>query len=599
MKSCFENRKGDATVLERLQEWGALLQGRVCSGFVSGQRTIRERSSAHRTQGPDLGHRQPAEGALLASPVSLGDASHGGLRRLDCVLAPTKAAVLQKHAELEAQQTPKTTWDRLLGKAADPGRRHPLYNTSPYTFARLLGDVERHWSGPVRVLGGAGTGKTVVAMHRARWLAAGLIADGKAGRVLFTTFTRNLATDIRNNLTKICSSEELQRIEVVNLDRWVMNFLKTQGLQVRVFNRESKDAAWSLAMDMADTSLGLNEHFYREEWKDVVLANGCRSRDDYLKARRVGRGTGLNRERRAKIWPVFDALRAEFRQQGLWEPEEAKQAAADLLKDSSCSPRFASVVVDEAQDLDVASFELIRALAGEPHANDLFIVGDPHQRIYGKPVVLGRCGIEIRGRSRKLRINYRTTEETRVWATAVLNGLDFDDLDGGADPASDYRSLLHGDEPLIQQCEDPDEEERLLVALLHQIKGEQGSLASTCITARTSLVIDRLGQLLQAKGIQSRVIEADEADNPSDPSVRLATMHRVKGLEFDQVLIPGLDSDQMPLKNQLSHRPDQVSRELFEQQERSLLHVAATRAKKRVVLSYSNCPSPLIQPFSV
>ncbi|MYA90466.1 MAG: AAA family ATPase, partial [Synechococcus sp. SB0663_bin_10] len=116
--------------------------------------------------------------------------------------------------------------------------------------------VERDWNGSVRVLGGAGTGKTVVAMHRARWLAARLIADRKPGRVLFTTFTRNLATDIRSNLTKICSSEELQRIEVVNLDRWVMNFLKTQGLQVRV-NQESKDAAWSLAMDMAHPSRGL------------------------------------------------------------------------------------------------------------------------------------------------------------------------------------------------------------------------------------------------------------------------------------------------------------------------------------------------------
>lgn len=456
--------------------------------------------------------------------------------------------------------------------------------------------VERDWSGPVRVLGGAGTGKTVVAMHRARWLAARLIADGEAGRVLFTTFTRNLATDIHSNLTKICSSQELQRIEVVNLDRWVMNFLKTQGLQVRVFNQQSKDAVWSLAMDMADTELGLNEHFYKEEWKDVVLANGCRSRDDYLKARRVGRGTGLNRKRRSRIWPVFDALRAEFRQQGLWEPEEARQVAADLLKGSSRSPRFSSVVVDEAQDLDMASFELIRALAGEPHANDLFIVGDPHQRIYGKPVVLGRCGIGIRGRSRKLRINYRTTEETRVWATAVLSGLDFDDLDGGSDPASDYRSLLHGDEPLIKKCEDLAEEEHFLVALLRQIKEEQGSLASTCITARTTAMIRKLGQLLQSKGIRSRVIEADEADDPSDPSLRLATMHRVKGLEFDQVFIPGLDSDQMPLKNALDCRPDQVSRELFEQQERSLLHVAATRAKKRLVISYTHCPSPLIKP---
>ena len=458
--------------------------------------------------------------------------------------------------------------------------------------------VERDWSGPVRVLGGAGTGKTVVAMHRAHWMAKRLIADGGAGHVLFTTFTRNLATDIHSNLTKICSSEELQRIRVVNLDRWVMDFLKTKGLHIRVFNQQSKDAAWSLAMDMADTELGLDENFYKEEWKDVVLANGCRSRDDYLKARRIGRGTRLNRKRRSQIWPVFDALRAEFRQQGLWEPEEARQVAADLLKASNRSPQFAYVVVDEAQDLDMASFELIRALAGDPHSNDIFIVGDPHQRIYGKPVVLGRCGIEIRGRSRKLRINYRTTEETRAWATAVLSGLAFDDLDDGSDSASDYRSLLHGDKPLIKTFEDPAEEQHFLVELLLQIKEEQGSLANTCVTTRTNTMINKFTQLFQSEGIQCRVIQADEADDPSNPSLRLATMHRVKGLEFDQVFIPCLDSDQMPLKSILDRKPDQVSRELFEQQERSLLHVAATRAKKRVVVSYTGYPSPLIASLS-
>ncbi len=454
--------------------------------------------------------------------------------------------------------------------------------------------VAREWNGPVRVLGGAGTGKTVVAMHRAAWLAQRLADAGKSGRVLFTTFTRNLATDIRSNLTKICSTEALQRIEVIHLDGWVMNFLKAQGLQVRVFNDEARDACWSMAMDVADTSLGLEKRFYSEEWKEVVLANGCRTRDDYLMARRVGRGTRLTRQNRAQIWPVFDALRAEFRQRGLWEAEEAKQAAADLLTTSGQPPLFTTVVVDEAQDLDVASFRLIRALAGEQHANDLFIVGDPHQRIYGKPVVLSRCGIEIRGRSRKLRINYRTTEETRAWATAVLQGLDFDDLDGGSDPASDYRSLLHGDHPLVQGFEDPADEQRFLAEKLNQIQQEQGNLAGTCVTARTHAAIDKLKGALEREGFATRVIEANESDDPSDPALRLATMHRVKGLEFDQVFIPGLDGDQMPFRYELNRRPDQTSRDQFEQQERSLLHVAATRAKKRVVVTYSGKPSQFL-----
>jgi mRNA-degrading endonuclease RelE of RelBE toxin-antitoxin system/AcrR family transcriptional regulator len=453
--------------------------------------------------------------------------------------------------------------------------------------------VERNWSGPVRVLGGAGTGKTVVAMHRARWLANQL-SEQPGARILFTTYTRNLATDIRSNLIKICSPQELQRLEVIHLDGWVMKFLQGQGLPVRVFNDSARKACWDMAMAVADTSLGLERRFYEEEWREVVLANGCRTLPDYIAARRIGRGSRLTRQNRVQIWPVFDALRTEFRQRGLWEPEEAKQAAADLLQEAGSSARYSSIVVDEAQDLDVASFKLLRALVGEQHDNDLFIVGDPHQRIYGKPVVLSRCGIEIRGRSRKLRINYRTTEETRAWATAVLHGLDFDDLDGGVDSTSDYRSLLHGDQPLIKRFVDPAEEQHFLAETLRKLQQEQGTLASTCVTARTNSGVEKLNTALQREGFATRVINKDESDDPSDPALRLATMHRVKGLEFDQMFIPGLDHTQMPLRIELDQRPDQVSKELFEQQERSLLHVAATRAKKRVVVTYSGKPSPLL-----
>ena len=453
--------------------------------------------------------------------------------------------------------------------------------------------VERNWSGPVRVLGGAGTGKTVVAMHRARWLAHQL-KEQTGARILFTTYTRNLATDIRSNLIKICSPQELQRLEVIHLDGWVMKFLQGQGLPVRVFNDSARKACWDMAMAVADTSLGLERRFYEEEWSEVVLANGCRTLPEYIAARRIGRGRRLTRQNRVQIWPVFDALRTEFRQRGLWEPEDAKQAAIDILQESGHAPGYTSIVVDEAQDLDVASFKLLRALVGEQHDNDLFIVGDPHQRIYGKPVVLSRCGIEIRGRSRKLRINYRTTEETRAWATAVLHGLDFDDLDGGTDSTSDYRSLLHGDHPLVKGFDDPAEEQRFLADTLRQLQKEQGSLAATCVTARTNSGVEKLNTALQREGFTTRVINKDESDDPSDPALRLATMHRVKGLEFDQMFIPGLDQTQMPLRYELDQRPDQVSRELFEQQERSLLHVAATRAKKRVVVSYSGKPSPLI-----
>ena len=512
-------------------------------------------------------------------------------RQRPVAIDPTDVAAALDTPESKAEFLVITDDDELEAMLSAPLERWRVFL---HPSQRRL--VERTWSGAVRVLGGAGTGKTVVAMHRTRWLAQQLIKSGAPGRVLFTTFTRNLATDIRANLTKICSPEQLQRIEVIPLDGWVMNFLKSQGLQVRVFNDEARESCWSMAMDVADTSLGLANRFYQEEWQEVVLAQGCRSRDDYLVARRVGRGTRLNRDQRSRIWPVFDAVRAEFRQRGLWEPEEAKQIAADLLTQPGRAPLYAAVVVDEAQDLDLASFALLRALVGEARANDLFIVGDPHQRIYGKPVVLSRSGIDIRGRSKKLRINYRTTEETRAWATAVLHGVDFDDLDGGSDQTSDYRSLLHGDAPLVQGFADPADEQRFLVTTLSQLRDEQQSLASTCVTARTNKAVEKLEGWLKAEGFATRVINADESDDPSDPALRLATMHRVKGLEFDQVFLPGLDASQMPLQFELNNRPDQLSKDLFEQQERSLLHVAATRAKKRVVVSFSGKASPFLRP---
>ena len=457
--------------------------------------------------------------------------------------------------------------------------------------------VERHSSGPVRVLGAAGTGKTVVAMHRTRWLAQQILdgdESGRSDRVLFTTFTRNLATDIRSNLTKICTPQQLQRIEVTHLDAWVNGYLRSQGLKIRQFAKVARAAAWKVAWLVADPSLGLEQRFYEEEWKEVVLPQSCTTLDEYLAAKRVGRGTRLNRQKRVMIWPVFDALRSELRQRGLWEPEEAKQAAADRLQASGQPARYRAVIVDEAQDLDAAGFRLIRALSGPEHADDLFIVGDSHQRIYGRPVVLSQCGVNVRGRSRKLRINYRTTEETRAWATAILAGLPFDDLDGGTDGSSDTRSLLHGEPPLIRQFNDPAEEQGFLVELVRSLQENGQSLSSTCVTALSSDAVATLAERFAVAGIPTRVITAEEADDPSENALRLATMHRVKGLEFDHMVIPGLSAGVMPNRRVLYECPDQISRDAFEQRERSLLHVAATRARKRVVITCSGEPSPYL-----
>ncbi|AFY71947.1 UvrD/REP helicase (plasmid) [Thalassoporum mexicanum PCC 7367] len=454
--------------------------------------------------------------------------------------------------------------------------------------------VERNWSGAIRVLGGAGTGKTVVAMHRAKWLVQKSFVDPN-DRILFTTFTRNLAVDIEANLKTICPPKLMQRIRVVNLDAWVSEFFRQEGIEIEIAYDQKTHEIWEDAYTLAPVDLGLSLNFYQEEWQDVVLAQDCQTLRDYLKARRVGRGTRLSRQKRQEIWPVLEEYRNLLREQNLREPDEAFRDAAKIIeaKGDETLP-YKAVIVDEAQDMGPAAFTLLRAIAGKPKPNDMFIVGDAHQRIYGKLVTLSQCGIDIRGRSKKLRLNYRTTDETRRWATAILAGVTFDDLDGGTDSLNDYRSLMHGELPVIRGFEKLDDEIKFIQQTLHELKTEDNSLAGVCLAFRTNTLMEKFEAFLNEKEIPTKRIHRDQPDNPFEYGVRLGTMHRVKGLQFNYVFLPNLNFEVLPLQNGLNHCADETARQHFISGERSLLHVAATRAKKQVFASYHGQPSPLL-----
>ena len=449
--------------------------------------------------------------------------------------------------------------------------------------------VERHWNGPVRVLGGAGTGKTVVAMHRARWLARQLPAGE---RILFTTFTRNLAADIGNNLRAICTPEEMERIEVINLDQWVQRFLRGRRYRFRLtFDRDRE--AWREALAKKPGDLDLSDAFYADEWEQVVQANGITTREAYLRVFRVGRGTPLNRAKRERIWRVFEEYRAQLAERGIMEVTDCYRAAAALIEDDRSGANFAAVIVDEAQDMVAPAWRLIRFLAPDGR-DDLFIVGDAHQRIYSrKPVVLGHCGIEIRGRARKLRLNYRTTEETRRWAAGLLDGYAIDDLDGGSDDNSRIRSVTKGPEPRLQHFRTRDEQATWIVRHLTELADRNEPLRGVCVVARTRDERDAIGEALEDAGLEVEVLEADSPDE-SSTGVRLATMHRVKGLEFDHMVIASINKDLMPLAA-VVNATDGPERTATETAERALLYVAATRAKIALqVLSFGD-PSPFLK----
>ena len=450
--------------------------------------------------------------------------------------------------------------------------------------------VERQWNGPARVLGAAGTGKTVVAMHRARWLVRNL--PGR-GRILFTTFTKNLAADIEHNLRAICKPEEVARIEVTNLDRWVARFLRGRRYEFRiVFGRDQE--AWQTALDQKPSALDYPDAFYDDEWEQVIQANGVTTGDEYLRVSRVGRGTRLNRAARAAAWRVFEEYRIQLAELGLKEVDDAYRDAAALLQDDRDALDYAAVIVDEAQDMGAQAYRLIRNIV-PAGADDLFVAGDGHQRIYGRnKVVLGRCGIDVRGRARKLRLNYRTTEQTRRWAVRLLAGRAIDDLDGGSDSDKGITSLTRGPEPLLRHFENREEQSAFIVAYLKQVQTQDASLRGVCVVARTRRERDAIANALQEHDLTHVALEAGAVDTAETEGVRLATMHRVKGLEFDRVVMASINSDLVPLPIAIDARGDAVERESAETEERALVYVAATRAKKELLVLSFDTPSRLL-----
>ncbi len=459
--------------------------------------------------------------------------------------------------------------------------------------------VERDWNGPVRVLGGAGTGKTVVALHRAKWLLENRFTD-KNDRILFTTFTKNLAADIQQNLSKICSADTMKRIEVVNLDKWVLNFLNQQGYQSQIAYDSRTSPLWEKAIEQAPTELGFPSSFYREEWEEVIQPQAITSMEEYISASRLGRGVRLNRASRKLIWPVFEEYSLSLSANKLREPEDAMRDAAVILTSQGAVLSYKAIIVDEAQDMGLHAFKLIRQMMPESlNKNDIFIVGDGHQRIYRRKVILSRAGIKITGRSAKLRINYRTTEENRNWAVRILEGLPVDDLDGNLDDQKGYKSLLHGAWPEVKNFPSFEQEIVFLVDYLTRFQKENGSLQDVCLVARSKSLLDQYEAALGQKGIKACRISRDKAEDRAAAGVRLATMHRVKGLEFDRVIIAAVNDGVVPEPKAIQETMDSAIQKADELKERSLLYVAATRAKKEVLITSFGKPSVYLGNFAM
>lgn len=445
--------------------------------------------------------------------------------------------------------------------------------------------VNMHARGPVRVLGGAGTGKTVVAMHRAKYLAESVFS-APTDKVLFTTYTKNLAADIKENLKKICSTELLKRIEVVNIDGWVSDFLRKRSYSYSYVGSSERNELWENAVMVYEGPDSFPKQFFIDEWDQIIQQQGISTMKSYFKAKRTGRGRSLRVQQRKAIWPVFEEYRRLLDERMKYEYSDAARTVTHMLLEAQDTLPYRAVVVDEAQDLDAVSFRLLWAISknnSNNEENELFITGDAHQRIYGRKIVLSRCGIEIRGRSRRLKINYRTPEEIRSWAQSILDGREIDDLDGGTDTLKGYHSLLHGEDPDIRKYDNYAQEIEAIAEYIESLIAGGSREESICIAVRTNDLVIRYRGALEARGLNLYRIQTH--DERSEPGIRIATMHRVKGLEFNHMICPGVNDEVLPLANVLSHQDNEESRADFELKERSLFFVALTRARKSVLVT--------------
>ena len=523
-----------------------------------------------------------------------------------------------KEAYLEAERDEKVVFATDLGKldagnfrviTSDEELRSimdkPLAQWRVFLHPLQRKIVDNAWHGAVLVTGGAGTGKTVVALHRARHLVR--LPDWKEGdKLLFTTFTKNLALDLEQLLRQICTRDEMKRIQVQNIDAWLATYIRQHGADKRIVYPGEKEGLYEICWGNAwagfqePEGLDRPESFYRREFEEVVLPQHCMTSRDYMFADRKGRGRILSRMQRKAIWPLFEDMRLELQLNDAMTVEDAAHFACEEIKKQHPNGLYRAVIADEIQDFKPDMLKLLRSLATnvrelkKPIEGDLFLTGDAHQRIYTKPVSFSSCGIEVRGRSRKLRLNYRTTDEIRKVADAVYTDTPIDDMDGGTAETTGYAALKHGTFPKVHRAETFDDEVDWILSQVKSLKAEGYALEDACVVVRTNEMADRYDQALAAKGLATWRISRGRSDDAEAEGIRVATMHRVKGLEFKAVFIAGMNAGSFPLP---AHTDDPVAEKAHLQQEKALFYVAASRASNLLFMSSYGETSDLFNHF--
>jgi mRNA-degrading endonuclease RelE of RelBE toxin-antitoxin system len=437
--------------------------------------------------------------------------------------------------------------------------------------------VERDYGGPARVSGSAGTGKTIVALHRAVFLAR----SNPDARVLLTTYSDALAASLSNRLDLLVGNEPRigERIEVHSIGAVGRRLYRAHAHEARIASLDVIEGFLNEASAVSGQHR-FRSSFLLSEWEQVVDAWQLRTWDEYRDVRRLGRKTGLPEEQRAILWSIFEQVIQRLGEEDLATEYAMFTRLSELLLQASGRP-YDFVVVDEAQDMGVAHLRFFATLA-EDRPNALFFAGDLGQRIFQQPFSWRVLGVDIRGRSRTLRVNYRTSHQIRQAADRLLDP-EQTDADGVVENRSGTISVFNGASPTIAVVSDPLAEADAVAEWIRELYETGVRPNEIGLFVRSDSEMDRAKRAVLAAGLEPCAL--DENVHPTRGAVSIGTMQLAKGLEFRAVVVMACDEDIVPSQGRISAIADSADLSDVYMTERHLLYVACTRARDYLLVT--------------
>ena len=513
----------------------------------------------------DVAARLPAEAAEAVLDLAVGKTPE---------VAATSASDADPFEHPDAQRRFRTIEDR---DELERALTYPWDKWAVFLHPAQRDIVEGSYNGPTRVSGSAGTGKTVVALHR----AVHLLEQNSDARIMLTTFSDPLARLLEDKLRTLLSNRPrlAERIDVHDLDS------AAERLYRVTFGKPQIATKVDVASTIAEVSEEHPDHsftqaFLLEEWQQVVDAWQLNTWETYRNVPRAGRKTRLPKSHRETLWAIFEDVRKKLSGEGL---KTISNVYGDLTTHYSeeTSP-YDFVVVDEAQDISVAQLRFLAALAGD-QKDGLFFAGDLGQRIFQPPFSWKRLGVDVRGRSKTLRINYRTSHQIRRHADRLLKP-ELADMDGIVESRRGTMSVFNGPDPRVHLAEDREAEIAAVAECLMDLNEEQDIPPEEIgVIVRSDDELKHAREAVEAAGLPFRLL--DEKMRPDEDRLSICTMHLAKGLEFRAVGVMACDDETIPKQERIENIGDQADLEEVYNTERHLLYVACTRARDHLLVT--------------